>query len=130
MERRNIDIEKKYIHNIAELADLPVEKVKEVFEYYVLYLLHEVAIAEKPKGSLQIYLPCFCSLSIKENVVKNAKNKLRIAIRPETRDKYITKKLEDAYFRDKDLLISNLEDKFSKILQNELYEKVKKEFDE
>ena len=130
MKRRNIDIEQKYLHNIAQLVDLPVEKVKEVFDYYVLYLLHEIAITKEPKGSIKFYLPCFCSLLIKENTIKNAKNKLRITIRPETRDAYLKNKLEDAYFRNKDLLINTLEDKFSETLKNELYEKVKKEFDE
>ena len=128
--RRNKTIEKRYIYDIAQLTGLSPQQVKNVFKYYILYILHDIAIAEEPKDTIQIYLPCFCSLLIKPNNLKNAKNKLRISIRPETRDNYLKTKLENAYFENEDLLIKLLAEKFTNRVENTLKDRMNKNLDE
>lgn len=118
--RRNKSIEKKYLHDIAELTNLPIEKVKEVFYYYVLYMLHEIAVEDKPKRTISIILPCFCSMLLKENKHPRAKNRLQIEIHSDTKDRHIRKILEDAYFEDKDILLEVLIDRFSKEMKNDI----------
>jgi hypothetical protein len=123
-DRRNKTIELKYLNDIAQLVDLPIEKVKEVFSYYILYLLHDIAIADSPKGTLNINLPCFCSLLLKPNNHPHAKTKLQIEIRQETKNHHLREILENAYFEDKDYLLEQLIEKFSKDMKTDIEQKL------
>ncbi len=103
LRKNNINL--KYLKNISELVGITPREVELVFEYYILYMLHEIATAPKPKKTQFLHLPGFCSFLLRENKRKGAKNRLEIYLRPETRDEYFKEILEDAYFKDKDPLI-------------------------
>lgn len=112
-------LEIKYINNISAITGLTVEQVKEVFDVYRLLILHEVACAEKPKNTITIPLPCFCSLIIAETTHPNSKNRLQVKL-----NKYFMGKqkryLEEAFFDSKDMLTETVVKNFSQSLKDDL----------
>lgn len=109
-------LNEKYIHDIAEICGLSEKTVRTVFKIYRLYLLHEIAVADKSgDGEISIELPCFCNLNIKPATNKNSAYGLRISIPNYAMYKH-KQYVQKAYFENKDYLMENI----MKLLQDRI----------
>lgn len=112
-------LEEKFIHNIAQLTGLTISQVKDVFYYYRLLVLHEIAEKPSPKNEIEISLPCFCSLRIKPKG-----NNVMVTIPRFSKDKYVSPLIREAYFNNKNFLLEDLLTQFSKELEKDALEKM------
>lgn len=118
--RRNQSIEDKYLYEISQFTDLPVDKIKEVFKYYKLLLLFDVATRPKPKGNITICLPLFSTFRLRPYVKKGGEDYLGISVEQRTKNEYLKTPLEEAYFNDKNYLLEYLLDEYGEDLLSQM----------
>lgn len=113
-------LEEKYIHDIAEICGLSEKVVRTVFKVYRLYLLHEIATADKKSNpEVIIELPCLCNMKLTPAKNKNSAYGLRISIPNYSMYKH-KKYMQKAYYENKDYLIENI----IKLLQDKMVDEV------
>lgn len=110
--KRNRGIEEKYLHEISQFTEIPVDKVKEVFKYYRLLLLFDIATRKEPKGSINISLPFFSTFRLKPYKNKDGNDYLSIGIDQMVKHDYLKTPLEEAYFNNKNYLLEYLIDRY------------------
>lgn len=127
-KHRNSTLDSKYYKEIAQFTGLEEEQVKEVFKYYKLLLLFDIANHKKPKENITITLPCFTTLRLKPYYNQDGTQHLGIKL-----DRLVRKNrlscLEEAYFNDKNYLTEYLMQKFSDDMKVQLIKELEDTFD-
>lgn len=96
-------LDRKYLQDISEISGVSLDDVKKVFTAYNLYILHELAIAYKPKESIYITVPGFTTIRVTPSESKNSKYGVQLHLTKGVKDTY-KDKMQDAMYNDTDYL--------------------------
>ena len=113
-------LDRKYIQDISRISGLPISAVKKVFEVYNLYILHELAIAYKPKECIYISIPGFSTIRVTPTKGKQSKYGVQLHLTKGVKDTY-KDKMQQALYSDVDYLDLWMQTEFCKLMVKQGY---------